>query len=371
MKKQVFRLIWLVIALILVLCGCKTEDEEQNAISIDFSDRSDCSVQAFLDEKIIYRMRGSSQYYVLDPKTDTEKELGSISDFSIGSASFAVSSGKYYAEVTNSDRETILYEIDYKNYSITPVDTCYDISPLVYLYKVPDGILRLKTPSEESGRTTFFDLFHPETGDTEVVLQASENDFYGNAAVYNNTLFVLTSHLRPNAHSEWVLQSYSLETYQLIDEIDLKAIESYLTQGRVAEMEVFGNYIYFANLSEQGIIAEIANGKVTPLVERQFLRAAKCFNQSEQQKERLFYIRTSDECFVLHFDTGEISSFNAKLHDGYDIQYVMIDGDKLLMSEEKISSSKFVNDKEILHVYDYHDFVNQKNFSSTGDGSLC
>ena len=328
-------------------------------LSFDFSDYADCSVEAFLDGKLICR-RDFSHYFAIDPETKTETEFtGAVPDCYTGTNGYAVTSGKYYSCVMSPDYTVTLYEIDCEHRSVTPLADYFDVSPMVYLWETPDGILQLKTPSLEANRRTYFDLFHPDTGETELVIQGQGNDYFAHASVYENTLYVLVSHRSEDGPSTWGLQAYDLGTYQLLKETSLEAVSAFLRQTRIDEMEVLGDYVYFANWSDQGIIAKISDEGVTPVVERESLRCASCFDRSAQTSERLFYSQPTDECLLFQFDTGETRIFRVERQEGFELWSVMIDGDRVLLHETQISQTKLENNKEIFRIFDYNDFISQ------------
>ena len=362
MKKRSFPLC-LLLALFLLLSGCSQISKTRNVISIDLTNKPDKAVKAFVNGKLVTFHYDTQQFYVMDPETGAETEMCGPGNWGIVPPSFVYADGKYYTYITNRDEETILYEFDVEKPSVTPVpgSNCRDVSPMLYINRTPNGILQLKAPRVESGRTTYFDLLHLDTGETELVLQAPGDGFFEHASVYGDTLYVLAGR---NGSSNDVLQLYDLEDYHLIKEISLDPdVSSYINQTRIYVMEVLGDYVYFENGSFQGMIGKISDDAVTKVLERDGLIAAVCYDRSEQTKERLFYIKDEDgnstECIMLQLDTGELHSFNVKMKDKHYISYIVVDGDRLLLSEGKVSQNKLINDTYIVHIYNYHDFVNQ------------
>ncbi len=358
MKKHRWPVLCLIIGISLSLFGCGRNPGTPEVLRFDFSDYENCTITAFQEGKLIC-LRDFSRFFEIDPKTEAETEYaGAISNYSIGGNGYAVTPGKYYACVMDLDETVTLYEVDCQRRSVSPLADYHDVSPMVYLWATPDGILQLKTPRRETNRRTYFDLYHLDTGETELVIQAPGDDLFCHASIYENTLYVLTSH-GTKSDSPWVLQSYDLKTYQLLGEISLDAISDYLGQARIAEMEVLGDYLYFANWSDQGLIAKMTADAVTPVVEQDSLLSAKCYDRSGQTKERLFYMQPTDECLLLQLDTGETRTFRVNRQEGFELWTVAIDGNRLFLMETKVPESKLEKEKTVLHFYDYDDFISQ------------
>lgn len=348
----------------LVSCSHGGESSEGTIIvESEFTKESDYSIVALADGELIYQtLEEPTCFFSLDVGQNSEVELGQVSNFILNGYSLVKDSGKLYTYIAVSEYDTInnvLYEIDYTNDTISPLISNQNSSPIIYLYKVPTGILQLKTPLTGSS-TTYFELYNLQTGASTEVLVAPENEIYIIASIDDNSLFVFTAHEMPNQIYKFTIDEYDLETYELINTIELSEIHSYISNARIGKMEVFGDYIYLLNYSNEGIICKLSDNAVIPVLERENLEYVWNQQQESHNPERLFYIRNTNECFLFDLNTGETKEIDPKTENGYVISSIFSDGDDILLQTKKPSNNKLIEEKTIIYFYEYSNYINSE-----------
>ncbi|MBO4211392.1 MAG: hypothetical protein J5878_01905 [Oscillospiraceae bacterium] len=384
MKRKLLGLaaIALVLALGFWVWGKNTGGSGENSLEIT---GRDYGILVYLDGKLLsYADLEQDETTVrlvkTDAETGAETEMGTMPAVGMSYDDGDVFAGKYYqcfsnGGVVGSGDESrmvgVLYEFDPKQSVAVPVaDTRKeDIGPTMWLCAVSNGILQLKAPRVDSGEHAYFDLYCPDTGKNETVLTGSDVDEFCQSAVDQNLLYVLTSHHNdPNRSSMFSLQVFETEGYRMVSEINLDALESMLREARVGDMVVCGDYVYFSNWNNHSVIAKISDGVATPVLERELpmLRCAEWFNRPEQTKQMLFYeqLEENPECVVLNADTGELRSFRPKLRKGYELHWIQIDGERLMVYSAKESLFTGKDYYKFLDFYDFDDFIRQDD----GDG---
>lgn len=359
MKKKIFCCIIVLISLICCSCNIANPDLSQK-ISVEFYRTENCSILEYSNGKMIFQtLENPTRFFSLDVGTKKEEELGEISNFVLNGYSRVTYAGQLYTSVTVTDNNgellNVLYAFDYNNASIKPIYSDNGYSPIVYLYKEPRGILQLKTPKVGSTQTTFFELYNISTSATEIVLMAQDNEIFVIASVYENKLYVLSAIEKPDSSYSFSLKEYNMTSYQVTNEIKLDSIYDYLINSRIGKMEVFGNYVYFQNYSNMGVICSITETSVSPVIERESLEYAGIPQSSSYEKEVLFYIRNTAECFTINRETGDIRTIEPKIHSGYNINCVFIDENNILLVEKQSSVDKRVSSKTMLNIYSFED----------------
>lgn len=348
---------------VFILASCSHGDRfSEGTIIVDpeFTKESDYSIAALADGELIYQtLEDPTCFFSLDVRQNSEVELGQVSNFILNGYSLVKDSGKLYTYIAVSEFgaiKNVLYEIDYTNDTIRPLLSNQNSSPIIYLYKVPTGILQLKTPLAGSS-TTLFELYNLQTGTSTEVLVAPENEIYIVASIDDDSLFVLTAREMPDQIYKFTIDEYDLETYELINTIELSEIHSYLSNARIGKMEVFGDYIYLLNYSNEGIICKLSDNSVIPVLERTNLECVRNQQQKLHNPEMLFYIRNTNECFLFDLNTGETKEIEPKIENGYVISSIFSDGDDILLQAKKPSNNKLIEEKTIIYFYAYSSFI--------------
>ncbi|MBR5969711.1 MAG: hypothetical protein IK016_05115, partial [Lachnospiraceae bacterium] len=312
------------------------------------------------DGKVIYHTLDSpTDLYAYDLKNDDILELGSIPDYLMNSYSAVNIGGKLYTYFAVSDDGVMrndLYEIDVAKHTISPRVSNQDVAPIIYLFEIPSGVLQLKTPKKDAGQT-YFEIFEPQTGETHVVLVAQEREVFVLAATTDDSLFVLSANEVTEEEYEFLLKRFDLNTFQLLDTIDLEEIHSYMIRARIGRMEIFGDLIYFMNYSDEAVVIRISDNDVIPVLEEKDIGCAWNRKNETYDNEGVFFVRNTDECFILNSETGERTYIETELEKGYGIKSIFIDGDEILLYTVKPSNNKLVGDKVKMYLVDYLDFV--------------
>lgn len=362
-KPQPFLVVLLFFALASNSCRNHSEAARFN---VTFHESSDFSITTLTDGIMIYQtIDNPTDFYSFDLETSKKVHLGSVSDYILNGYSFVKDEGKLYTYIAVAEKDSslknVLFEIDYTGNTVLPCISNQDSAPMIYLYKSPNGILQLKTPTIESGKTTHFELYEPQTGDCHDVITASDSELFVIAATQSNSLFVLVAQEVSNEQYAYYMNEYDLRTFHFIRTVDLSAIESYITKARIGKMEVFGDYFYFKNYSDDGIIFKISdNGISSVLLEKAYLDCAWNQENAIHRSEVLFFVQGTNECLLLNLDGGDLQHFESSLDRGYGISSIYADLDKVLVYARKPSNNKLFSEKVLLYYYDYSAFTNSK-----------
>lgn len=363
-KKQYCAALIFMFVVTLSSCAYNGSINDLPTATLEFNKASEYSTLALADGKMIYQtLENPTCFFALDIEQNSVVELGSVSDFILNGYSLVSDSGKLYTYITiaddNDEQKNVLYEIDYYSNTISPLISNQNSAPIIYVYKSPMGILQLKTPSSDSSQT-YFEVYEPQTGDSSVMLVAQENEIYIIASVNENSLFVFVALEMPDASYEFLIKEYDLKTYSLINTVELEGVHSYISKARIGKMEVFGDYIYMLNYSNEGIICKITDTTVASVLERENLECV--WNQQHEiySSERLFYVRNTAECFTLNLDTGEIKHVDSNLQSGYVIGSIFADGDDILLQAKILSDNKLIKTKTMIYLYDYYRYINSE-----------
>lgn len=389
MKRKLLGGTGLVLALIAAFCVWEKSTAKTSEVSSEITGRdlekstaktSEVSLKVtgrdwgsfvYLDGKILTYTTDPEDVFVLrmiqiDPETGAETEMkGTVYDFDNRAGGGEVLDGKYYECFTDEAGSRVLYEFDTKRGTVAPVSSIQkDVSPFMWNCVVSNGILQLRAPRVETGEAPYIDLYCPVTGETKTVLRGSYVDSFIQIAADQDLLYVLSSHYDdPNRSSMFTIQVFETDGYRMVSEINVDAMESMLQTARTGDMVVRDGYVFFENWADQGVLAKISDGVATPILERDCMKCAEWFNRPEQMKQMLFYEHKEEgECFVLDLNTGELRSFQPKLRRGYDLGWIQIDQNRVMMYSYNGESGLIdhlngIDCREFLDFFDYSDFV--------------
>lgn len=239
MRAKKYMIMMAIFLVALLICSSCAGEIDSTLVTLTFNEVSDYSITALVDGKIIYQtLDNPTLFFSLDIEQNKLIEIGSVPNYILNGYSLVHDAGKLYTYITTSDDnfehlKNVLYKIDLTNDTISHLTSNKNLSPIIFIYKTPDGILQLKTPSVGSDLQTYFDVYDPQTGDSNVVLIAQEGEVYVIASMYEQSLFVFVAHKKLDSNYEYFIREYDTVTYDLINTIKLGSMHDYIARAPV------------------------------------------------------------------------------------------------------------------------------------------
>ena len=311
------------------------------------------STIAVVDDSVIYQTieSGKTTYYTLDVPTNRTIELGTISNFVMDAGAAALFNDAIYFYVTvgadNGNLCNILYSLDLTKSEIVKISEDSVSAPLISIYSVPQGVLALKIQNLNT-------YFEPDPGETFVIADVSEDYLF---------VFTYKESLEQAGTYDYYLKRYSLADYTEDGVIKLESIKSYIEESRIGKMELIGNFVFFENYSNIGLVCKITNNNVIRILEEENLTLARSLEGNVTTCE-VFYIRRSNEVLLLDLDSGEMRSFALFLPNDENIQTILSNLEKVIVKAKKYTDSKKNDIAESVYLYEYSDFIDMTSVAT-------
>lgn len=361
MKANKKLLISCMIVLSLFLASCAATGANSNDTSavmqLTFSPDSTTNTIAIVDNKMLYQTidMNSSTFYVLDLLENKTTEITTLSNYVMDSGSAVVSGDLVYKYITvaddNGQPQNELYRISCSDFSMERIFVDKECAPLISLYQVPSGLLALKI----SDSKTYFDLFAESNQSSDVVLEAPKGESFVTATVSDNTLFVFAYAEDSNGGYDYFIRKYTVDGYNEMGIISLDNIEKYITQARIAEMDVLGDFLFLNNYSNIGLISSInEDGSVSACHE---ISSIARFPSDAKNQNALFYVRQSDTYYVFDTVSGDLQQMELSVDNGYLIRSMFADGENVVVKTRISRESKMEEYNEEIYVFEYTDLL--------------
>ena len=314
-----------------------------------------------VDDSFIYQTLGSGKtsYYILDVPTGKTNELGFISDFVMDTNARALFNNVLYFYVTvqdgNSELCNVLYSLDLGKTELAKVSEDHLSAPLLSLYSAPQGVLALKIRNGSA----YFELVASEVGSCEkMMIEPDQGETFVIADVFDDCLFVFTYKNSPDQTDDfdYYLKCYSLDTYTVKRVIKLESIKPYIQESRIGTMELLGDYIYFENYSNLGLVCKISNNDVTKILEEENLVLSNNLEE-DTDNYQVFYIRRSNDIRLLDLSSGRMDSITLPLPDDERIQVIFSNQESVIVKAKKYTDSKEAKNVESVYLFTYSDFL--------------
>ena len=317
------------------------------------------SGMGLVDGSFLYQVldTGKSSYYLLDIASGSVRELGTVTNFDMDTGAEAFFGGSLYFYVTVQEADgcfcNVLYAWDTDASEIEKVSEDRLSVPLLSLYAVPEGVLALKANEEWN---TYFEMVISGEGPcSTVLLEAPPEETYVAADVFEDHLYVFVfEKSAPSPESyRYFIRKISLKDYSEVAVFDLESVRPYIENSRIGRMEVLGDYLFFENHSNVGLICRMQGDGVTKITEERDLVPAKTFSGREADRE-FFYIRRT--CDMLLFDraSGELKPISLTLPKNEKIQVVFSDGNWAAIKAKTYSDLKILRPMEKIYSYESH-----------------
>lgn len=317
------------------------------------------SAMGLVDGSLLYQVLDTdkSSYYLLDIASGSVRELGAVTDFALDTGAEAYFGGSLYFYVTVQETDgslcNVLYAWEKDASEIVKVSEDRSSAPLLSLYAVPEGVLALKV--NEEGNTCFEMVVSGEGPCSTVLLEAPPEEAYVIADVFEDHLYVFAyelSALSPESY-RYFIRKISLRDYSEAAVIDLEAVRPYIEESRIGRMEIFGDYLFFENYSNIGLICRIQGDGVTKIAEEADLVQAKTFSGREESRE-FFYIRRTGDLFLFDRAAGELKPISLTLPNEEKIQVVFSDGNRVSIKAKTYSGLRITRPTEKVYTYEAH-----------------
>lgn len=354
--KRVFSIVG-VVAMLFFLVACSatgsTSDKTPAIIQKSFSPDSATNTIAIMENKMLYQSvdTGSTTFFVLDLNNNETKEIGTISNYVMDNGAVAVIGDSVYAYITISGEDeqmqNVLYRICYSDLSMEQIFVDKVCAPLISLYRVPSGFLALKV----SDSKTYFDLFNKSNQSSNTVLEAPKGETFVTATVSGDTLFVFAYAQDSNGGYDYFVRKYSLDGYNALGVVSLDNIEDYITQARISEMDILGDYLFLNNYSNAGLLSIInEDGSVSA---RHEISNVARLTSSAEDRNSLFYVRQSSTYYVFDSISGDLQQMDLSIDDGYLIRSMFADGENVVVKTRINRESKRDEYNEEIYVFEY------------------
>ena len=296
------------------------------------------SYSALVDNSIIYLDIKKLTYYRYNIDSDELTIIDKTENFYLSTKNTVLMNGKLYFYVNvvlNEDTTSnVLFEINLSDNKLKKYENHDDSLAGILTYKFGNEIITLKNIVSDEFIFTYLELFNPvtETWQVENFNTYNKNEKTGEAihGLYSNdeNLYVL--------HDEWLGENNVITTLKIYDN-NLNEIQSltldkelydYITEYRIIEMAVFGEYVYMINISNYAALGKIVNNTIIPEIMERNLTLA--LNQ-EDTNNPFFYTRLTKKCYTID-KNREITEVNLKIkNDEYSIRCILANKDNIFL----------------------------------------
>lgn len=362
-KKKLSLILIVAISILFSACmGNRTEiDDNSMIMQRSFSPVTTTNTIAVLNHHMLYQTMdmGSSSFYIFDLLKNTTTRIATISNYVMDSGSTVIIGDTVYFYITESNAEdqlqNVLYCINCSDLSMKRLYEDGACAPLISLYQSPFGILALKATDSN----TYFDLYNESMQIPTVVLEAPQGETFVTAAVSNNILFVFAFSGNSDEGYSYFIRKYTLDGYEPIGIIMLENIQQYISQARIAEMAILGDYLFLNNYSNMGLISSInKDGTVSTLHE---MPDIAILDSETENETTIFYVRQTNKYYVFNTVSGDLQQSELIMDGEYLIRSMFADSDRVVVKTKPNYESKSDGYSEEIYVYEYSNLTSSSN----------
>lgn len=317
---------------------------------------------ALLDDSYIFmRMNnnGKTVYYRQSLFENTVIKIGEIPDFFTSTKGCVIIGEKLFFSATTQNEQKIknsLYEIDLINNSLSEVLTdnlcsfelytfaynnCVAIAKYYYEGDYIKSCVDLYNPKDNTVRTVLLHKIDNTNLDGSIILRACSNDKEifvlkdigsGSGQVYDTNISVYN-----------VEQNFDTN----VKTISLGDIYEYIMKSRIYQMNVYGEYIFLSNYSNDSVFGKIEGGKIVPIKQLRHLEIAS------MSPNILLYLRYTNQLFLFDTSTSELKTASIQADNQYIIIYALAHENNILV----VLASKDDPTEEIVYLTSLEDLT--------------
>lgn len=326
-KKIIFFVIWLIVINIIVLYTLKNKPQ-----IVNIGDLNDYTPIAIIDNKLVYSYIQEDDslaigYY--DIETNTEADLVNIENFYISSGIPTVIEESVYFPVTLKTNEHRILKIDLNDNSVEVLISEYNSNLYDSISSMNKKIYILSSNMEDNNsQINFIKSYDTITEEIKVLIQKESNQgkYINLFSCNNENLYFMYSNDKNVVIDAYNSNGKKVKTLHFDDEIR----EKILTDS-IAQFYYFNDFIYLRTYSDYGIIGKVENDFVKKLMILPKLRIAyNCSNINGLYY--VFFIRESNELFILNLQSGKFNIKNLALSSNESIRNIVSDGSNLCIS---------------------------------------
>jgi hypothetical protein len=134
-------------------------------------------------------------------------------------------------------------------------------------------------------------------------------------------------------------------------------LKNLIISNGIVQFYAFGNYFYIRNFSDYGIIGQIENDRIAPILILPQLRIA---NNSMNTIDNyyIFFIRGSNQYYMLCNEEGSILKGTIQLRENESIRHAISDGENLCVNVlDGENTETFVT--KYTQIYSYRELLKQ------------
>lgn len=365
-KKKIYFFIMLCIVLNLLITGCDKEinDNEIQGISVDFNNI--LAYTTLLDDSFIYfsvekETATYYRHYIKEGKTIT---LGTIENFYLNTKEVTLINDKLYFYTSIYDKNNVndfsntLFVINLYDNTIEKYEHKDNSLAGIPTHQYNGNIITLKNEVSNRVITTFLEIFDVESKEWEKeninVYNNDTNIGSGIYGLYGNeeSLYVLNDQCygdHGNVNSTLKIYNDNLEEIQSI-KID-KSIREYIFNSRIIELAVFDEFVYIKNISNYAVIGKIVGDSIEPIVMERNLELS--LNQTDSDTP-FFYIRSTNKCYILDAETGDIVTIELQIGNNYSIMCILANKKNILLicnADDETDYMYYIKKEDIDNAY--------------------
>lgn len=348
-KKRSISLFYVLI-IILVITGCsqgqntnvkglnKNQTEHNTEpVQLDVDFNSVLAYTALLEDSYIYLgVNENTTSYFRVYFSGEVVLLGQIEDFYLNMKQSVLIDSNLFVFVSEYDQR--LQKIENNLVCISLSDNTlmkyenYDNSIAgVPTYSFSDNILTLKNIVENTTITTFIEMVDVEKNDWKNVITCTFDQATnrGNAILAlcsdDHNLYILYDECLNEEKTETYLKIYDSEFHEIKSIKISDKIHDYVMTSHISDMQVFGNYIYIYNASNDGFLGKIRNDNLIEIM------SGKNFELSLSQSSDspLFYTRRSDLYYTIN--ENKLTEHKLQMGEDYSIMTMLSANETVLV----------------------------------------
>lgn len=319
---------------------------------------------AFDDKTITYNYLSNDDtftignYYI---DLEKEKNIASKDDFYITYGIPAQIQNKVYLPITLDNNEHNLIRIDLTNNKVETIFTDYNSEPLDSISTMSDSIYMLSGDIDKNGiYSSYIRRYNDITQQMEIcVLEKSINKDNGKiikSFACNNGKIYAVIEDKNSTSKDIYINVYDGEEFTFLNKIYFdEGIKSSVLSNDIVQFYSYGEYFYIRDFSDTGIVGKLKDNCITTILTLPQLRIAYN-NKNTNDEYFVFFIRESNELYILDTMNDDILKSNLQLAENESIRNAISDGSNLCVSILDDSNTDSYVTKET-HIYSYEQLL--------------
>lgn len=356
----------LIIALICTtLCGCDKKEVSDSEIR-DITTEANCNnildtiqmdvqnidnILCVQNGNIIYSRYEDDgavlAFYKYSIDDNLSYDIGRIKNPYIDSGDVAVVNGNVYfysnevvADLNNPEGKLVntLYQIDIADSSLHRLVTDSVEQTLIYLDELDGKIVSFKGNLNDSESVTYIDLFDitEETeNDFDILISKDYNreknsgEIIYNFSTFKSMIYTIICTRNSLDEQNWSVEKYD-KTGKYIDSLEIdNDITDLLYGERISKFEIWGKYGYIRTFSGGGMLFEISDNGIVPLLMSECDLDIANYASSKYAEYVILYSRGTGEIWRLDIEDNSLY----KLDLDYDhLRFIFVDDKAVLIS---------------------------------------